>query len=109
MFERMKLEKEEGRDKESSTTAELNARLVDSVNEPEITRAAAASQTTTTPATAAAQIEERPEDAAYRAELVRLSQKLKNLNSVSSFLNVLTLMALTWHLVHLGHSPHSVC
>ncbi|GER27523.1 late embryogenesis abundant protein [Striga asiatica] len=49
------------------------------------------------------------EEIAAKAELARLSEKLRGLNSYSSFLNVLTLMSLTWHLVHLGHRLHAAC
>lgn len=84
MFERLKLEKEEGRGRDifnvepSSTT-----RGVESVLDP--------TKRTTT--------EESAE--VVKHQVVKLSQKLKKLNSYSSFLNVLTLMALTHHLIHL--------
>ncbi|XP_055834755.1 uncharacterized protein LOC129903270 [Solanum dulcamara] len=84
MFERLKLEKEEGRGRDifnvepSSTT-----RGVESVLDP--------TKTTTT--------EESAE--VVKHQVVKLSQMLKKLNSYSSFLNVLTLMALTHHLIHL--------
>ncbi|XP_057793618.1 uncharacterized protein LOC131010215 [Salvia miltiorrhiza] len=35
-------------------------------------------------------------------EIIRLRQRLERLNSYSSFLNALTLVSLTWHLVHLS-------
>lgn len=104
MFERMKLEKEEGRGIESST-AEPTARVVDSITEP---LAAKAPSTTTTTAPSSTP-QERPEDAAAKSELLRLTEALKKLNSYSSFLNVSTLMALTWHLVHLGQRLHTAC
>lgn len=39
-------------------------------------------------------------------ETVGLSGTLQRLNSYSSFLNVMTLMSLTWHLVHLSKLLH---
>ncbi|KAL6525243.1 hypothetical protein OROMI_030836 [Orobanche minor] len=43
---------------------------------------------------------------AAKSGMVRLSEKLQRLNSYSSFLNVLTLVSLTWHLVLLGQRLH---
>ncbi|KAH0776372.1 hypothetical protein KY290_007783 [Solanum tuberosum] len=86
MFERLKLEKEEGRGRHIFNVEPSSTRGVESVLDPTKT-------TTTKPA------EKSQEQSA--AEVVKLSQKLKKLNSYSSFLNVLTLMALTHHLVHL--------
>ncbi|KAL3641423.1 hypothetical protein CASFOL_016391 [Castilleja foliolosa] len=93
MFERMKKEKEEGKGKEGSglvaevagrgglSTAEVGGRLEK-------------------------EDEEKTAAAKAKFEMVRLSEKLQKLNSYSSFLNVLTLMSLTWHLVHLGQRVH---
>ncbi|KAM3375062.1 hypothetical protein P3S68_013776 [Capsicum galapagoense] len=91
MFERLKLEKEEGRGIHISNS-EQSSRGVESILDP--TRTKTTSQTTTT----TKQAEMSPEQS---AQSVKLSQKLNKLNSYSSFLNVLTLMALTHHLVHL--------
>ncbi|KAL3353880.1 hypothetical protein AABB24_018518 [Solanum stoloniferum] len=91
MFERLKLEKEEGRGSHIFTVEPSSTRGVESVLDPTKT-------TTTKPA------EKSPEQSAaevVKPQVVKLSQKLKKLNSYSSFLNVLTLMALTHHLVHL--------
>ncbi|PKA62533.1 hypothetical protein AXF42_Ash009420 [Apostasia shenzhenica] len=70
MFERMKIEKEEGCGSAAVTAAE--------------TEAAA-------------------------SEMVIASKRLKRLNSYSSFLNVLSLMGLSWHLVHLAQLLDSSC
>lgn len=107
MFERMKLEKEEGRGMESPTAGATINRGVDSVPEqPSSDRSA-----TTTPVTFAPSApQEKRGDAAAgdaKSEMVRLSETLKMLNSYSSLLNILTLMALTWHLVHLGQILHA--
>ncbi|KAH0716250.1 hypothetical protein KY284_009155 [Solanum tuberosum] len=91
MFERLKLEKEEGRGSHIFNIEPSSTRGVESVLDPTKT-------TTTKPA------EKSPEQSAaevVKPQVVKLSQKLKKLNSHSSFLNVLTLMALTHHLVHL--------
>ncbi|XP_047959435.1 uncharacterized protein LOC125204752 isoform X2 [Salvia hispanica] len=42
------------------------------------------------------------EEAAATSEIIHLSRTLERLNSYSSFLDALTLMLLTWHLVYLG-------
>ncbi|KAG6431977.1 hypothetical protein SASPL_103549 [Salvia splendens] len=47
------------------------------------------------------------EAAAARSQIIQLSQTLERLNSYSSFLNALTLVSLTWHLVHLGQRLHA--
>ncbi|XP_047980578.1 uncharacterized protein LOC125222146 [Salvia hispanica] len=47
------------------------------------------------------------EEAAARSQIIQLSQTLERLNSYSSFLNALTLVSLTWHLVHLGQRLHA--
>nr|GMD53057.1 Embryonic protein like [Ipomoea batatas] len=53
---------------------------------------------------------ERAEEAAGKSsEMVRLSRKLKNLNSYSSFLNVVTLMSLTLYLADIGQRLHVAC
>ncbi|XP_042008768.1 uncharacterized protein LOC121757293 [Salvia splendens] len=46
-------------------------------------------------------------EAAARSQIIQLSQNLERLNSYSSFLNALTLVSLTWHLVHLGQRLHA--
>ncbi|CAI0453016.1 unnamed protein product [Linum tenue] len=84
MFERMRIEKEEGRGRGADAG----------------------------PAAAGAELAE--EDAEEKEEeetnsrLSRLNSRVKRLNSYSSWLNILALMALTWHLVHLGHALHAV-
>ncbi|KAL3503841.1 hypothetical protein ACH5RR_033682 [Cinchona calisaya] len=105
MFERMKLEKEEGRGILETSTEEQSARVYNSVGE-SLGAKVSSSPTTENPSSTPL---EKPNDAAAKSEMVRLSQTLKKLNSYSSFLNVLTLMALTWHLVHLGQGLHTLC
>ena len=39
-------------------------------------------------------------------QILKLNQRLKKLNTYSSFLNILTLMALKVHLVYLAHRLH---
>lgn len=112
MFERMKVEKEEGRGRD----------MADIVDPPVVT----AATTTTTPATtgsrtpvdglATGKAMKTTSTATADAEMsksrmVRLNKRLKKLNSYSSLCNVLALMALTWHLVHLARrlQMSSVC
>ncbi|XP_058189843.1 uncharacterized protein LOC131307381 isoform X1 [Rhododendron vialii] len=146
MFERKKLEKEEGRGRKSSIS-EPNSKAAanptaDSAGRP----ARGADATSTTPfskggrgretsisepssksaadptadsaaipargadATSAPPLRpEELEQVAARAQIVELSERLKKLNAYSSFLNILTLMHLTWHLVYLGQHLHVAC
>lgn len=77
MLEKMKKDKEEGSGKE--------ARVVEPVGKAETTGRGSTS-----------------EEAVARSEISHLSRTLERLNSYSSFLNALTLVSLTWHLVYLG-------
>ncbi|KAK9758164.1 hypothetical protein RND81_01G211800 [Saponaria officinalis] len=105
MFERMKLEKEEGR---GIDTRGAPAKVIDTVvTEP--TTTAAAPTTTTTATTAAARTTTvagtqpaRPDQEAVKSKLGKLDERLKKLNSYSSLLNIMTLAGLTWHLVYLS-------
>ncbi|KAL3324260.1 hypothetical protein AABB24_038443 [Solanum stoloniferum] len=90
MFERLKLEKEDGRGRHIFNLEPRGTRGVESVLEP-----TGATKTT------AEKSQEQSAAEVVKPQVVKLSQKLKKLNSYSSFLNVLTLMALTHHLVHL--------
>ncbi|XP_031117594.1 uncharacterized protein LOC116021124 [Ipomoea triloba] len=103
MFERMKVEKEEGRGKVSTETEHGGS---DGVNPP-----AGAVRTATATEIAEKKLQrERAEEAAGKSsEMVRLSRKLKKLNSYSSFLNVVTLMCLTLYLADLGQRLHVAC
>lgn len=94
MFERMKMEKEEGRGREELTGEPSR------VSEAQPVADAAASTTTSTVAAA------RAEEEVVRSRIGKLNDRLKKLNSYSSFLNILTLMALNWHLVYLAHLLH---
>ncbi|XVF73987.1 hypothetical protein PTKIN_Ptkin13bG0025800 [Pterospermum kingtungense] len=88
MFERMKMEKEEGRGRD------------DLVAEPPSVTNSAATKTKETPS---------PEQEVVMNRIARLNERLKKLNTKSSLLNVLTLMALTWHLVYLGQRLNFNC
>ncbi|MBA0746247.1 hypothetical protein Gogos_008783 [Gossypium gossypioides] len=90
MLERMKMEKEEGRGR---------GRDHNFVVEESRGRGAAAKSRETHPASAANIAEEQ----VMKSRMVRLNERLKKLNTKSSLLNVVTLMALTWHLVYLAH------
>lgn len=82
MFERLKMEKEEGRGIEDI--------------------AGEAAIATSTPTQAV-------EREVVKSRMVGLNKRLKKLNSYSSLLNLLTLMALTWHLVYLSHRFCNPC
>lgn len=115
MFERMKVEKEEGRGRD----------MADIVDPPVVTVATPTAGTTTVPTAAAAARtapgdgagtgigkQSKPATATADAEMsksraVRLSRRLKQLNGYSSLCNVLCLMSLTWHLVHLARRLHA--
>ena len=101
MFEKMKMEKEEGRgtgDVSITPTAEV----IDSVptDEAEST-ASTTTKTTTTAAKATSPPAQQEEDEA-KSKISKLDRRLKQLNSYSSLLNITTLMGLTWHLMYLG-------
>ncbi|RLM66294.1 hypothetical protein C2845_PM16G07920 [Panicum miliaceum] len=113
MFERMKVEKEEGRGRDVadivdpptvtvSTTATNAARAARA--EAAAAAAPAAAARTSTPVDgAAAKAKALGGDAEMsKSRVVRLSRMLKKLNGYSSLCNVLSLMSLTWHLVHLA-------
>ncbi|TMX03200.1 hypothetical protein EJD97_017719 [Solanum chilense] len=91
MFERLKLEKEEGRGRHIFNVEPSGTMGVESVLDP----------TKTTATKPAERSQEQSAAEVVKPQVVKLSQKLKKLNSYSSFLNVLTLMALTHHHVHL--------
>lgn len=97
MFQRFKLEKEEGKGRDITNMG------IDSVRVATVTA-------TTTAATAAptAKMATAAEEA-FKKKLGSLSRRLKKLNTYSSFLNVLTLMGLTWHLVYLGQIQKMTC
>uniref|UniRef100_A0A0D9W545 TMEM205-like domain-containing protein n=1 Tax=Leersia perrieri TaxID=77586 RepID=A0A0D9W545_9ORYZ len=104
MFERMKVEKEEGRGRD----------MADIVEPPPVVTVETANTATTTTVPTAAAVARKPADGgaaaaksaadvqASKSRAVRLNQRLKKLNGYSSLCNVLCLMALTWHLVHLA-------
>ncbi|GLU06724.1 hypothetical protein SLE2022_237250 [Rubroshorea leprosula] len=98
MFERMRLEKEEGRGRESSASEPKRV-----VEKPPATAKTATSEAPS-PAVAAS-----AEQEALRSRMAELRERLKRLNTNSSFLNVLALMALTWHLVYLGQRLGVAC
>ncbi|WZZ72425.1 hypothetical protein YC2023_083795 [Brassica napus] len=81
MFERIKVEKEEGRglDKSESHSSEAAAR------------------------TCGKKVRYNMDEDAVNRRLKKLNERLSRLNAYSSRLNLLTLMSLTWHFVYLGH------
>ncbi|MCE3217013.1 hypothetical protein HAX54_010054 [Datura stramonium] len=102
MRERMKLEKEEGKGKDVFDM-EPSISSVDALKDP--TGAKTGKQATHAPLETQQELSEGA--ARMRPQVERLSQRLKKLNVISSVLNVLTLMALTYHLVCLSQLVHS--
>lgn len=94
MFERMKLEKEEGRGIEHQGSAEATRTPEPRPPPPE---------------EAAAPTQEDMDGDAFRSRVAMLNERLRKLNSYSSLLNVTTLMALTWHLVYLAQRISAPC
>ncbi|XWS23398.1 hypothetical protein CRYUN_Cryun28dG0010700 [Craigia yunnanensis] len=92
MFERMKMEKEEGRGRDDFVAEGSRATEPPSVTNP------AATKTREAPSPGATCSEQE----VVKSRIARLNKRLKKLNTNSSLFNVLTLMALTWHLVYLG-------
>ncbi|CAL5417233.1 unnamed protein product [Camellia sinensis] len=97
MIERMKIEKEEGR---VSLNINTSSRAADRVVEPTVTPVPGADITSTPPSMT--RMPERAEQEVVKSRVVVLNVRLKKLNTYSSFLNVLTLMVLSRHLVYLG-------
>ncbi|KAL1219894.1 Late embryogenesis abundant protein 1 [Cardamine amara subsp. amara] len=52
---------------------------------------------------------ERTSEQELRRKLEKLSERLSKLNTYSSWLNILTLMSLTWHFVYLGQRLGTAC
>ncbi|KAK6787243.1 hypothetical protein RDI58_015768 [Solanum bulbocastanum] len=102
MTERMKLEKEEGKgrdvfDVEPSTSS------VDAFKDPKGIKTGKS-----TPHEPLETQQELPEETArLKPQVERLSERLKKLNVISSLLNSLTLMGLSYHLVYLSQLVHS--
>lgn len=93
MFEKTKLEKEEGRGREHLGIAESTR----------------ATEPRPSPDETPAPTQEDREGDALRARVARLNERLRQLNSHSSLLNIATLMALTWHLVYLAQRISAPC
>ena len=95
MFERMKAEKEEGRGRDISE-------IVQPVTTPTATAVEGSEDGSFGTTKSTSHTETHSEQKAAENKLERLSIKLKKWNSYSSLVNVLTLMSLTWHIVHLA-------
>ncbi|KAL9295997.1 hypothetical protein ACSQ67_021893 [Phaseolus vulgaris] len=94
MFERIKIEKEEGRGREDVTVSGERGRT--GVREPQRTPDGTGPSIST-------------DHDAVRSRIIKLNDKLKKLNSYSSVLNILNLISLTWHLVYLAQRLHRTC
>lgn len=81
MYERIKVEKEEGRGLATS--------------ESQSSEAAAR--------TSGEKVRQKMDEDAVSRKLAKLDERLSRLKSYSMRLNLLTLMSLTWHFVYLGH------
>ncbi|KAL2893525.1 putative G-protein coupled receptor Mth-like 2 [Bienertia sinuspersici] len=100
MFNRMKLEKEEGRGRDKDHVS-APTRMIDTVVDDTTSPAPTATTTATTEPTTTTLAAKAAEDEA-KTKLGKLDNRLKKLNSYSSLLNIMTLMGLTWHLVYLS-------
>ncbi|XP_057973327.1 uncharacterized protein LOC131161522 [Malania oleifera] len=110
MFERMKIEKEEGMGKDGLTSEPSRAAECHPISGATATAATTATTSRTTPRSAPTPLVlEKQEQELVKLSITRLNERLKALNTYSSFLNVLSLMALTWHLVYLGQRLHMTC
>ncbi|XP_071711897.1 uncharacterized protein [Rutidosis leptorrhynchoides] len=83
MYERLKIEKEEGR----GTTAKAKVRVVDNYGN---------NREATTVLRSHANV------VSERQDILKLNENLKRLNTYSSALNVSTLVILTWHMAYIG-------
>ncbi|KAK3142578.1 hypothetical protein QOZ80_4BG0348430 [Eleusine coracana subsp. coracana] len=113
MFERTKVEKEEGRGQDmadivdppavtvattatyAAAAARAEAAVARTPTDTATGRTSAAPATATTKAT-------KGDAEMSKSRVLALNKQLKTLNSYSSLCNVLSLMALSWHLVHLA-------
>jgi len=98
------MEKEEGRGRD----------MADVLGEPVMTAATTATTTTATTQSATTIGVTRTSvavdhEAAVKSRVAKLNKKLRKLNTYSSFLNMLTLMSLTWHLVNLAQRLQRTC
>ncbi|MED6111556.1 hypothetical protein PIB30_053322 [Stylosanthes scabra] len=114
MFERMKLEKEEGRGREDMTgersrTEEHQHHHQRSTSDPKETGTNGATTPATAASGAATPTRGVVEQDAFRSKIIKLNENLKKLNTYSSILNIMTLMSLTWHLVYLAQRIHGTC
>ncbi|GAA0158101.1 hypothetical protein Leryth_025876 [Lithospermum erythrorhizon] len=105
LFERLKLEKEEG---SAVTTVATTSKATESPTTATTTEATETTEATTATPTAPPAASESATEAGP-LKIIELSETLKRLHSYSSFLNVLTLMGLTLHLVHLGQCLGITC
>ncbi|GAB2271910.1 hypothetical protein Dimus_006738 [Dionaea muscipula] len=100
MFDRMKVEKEEGRGREGMAQP---TRVMDTTFAEAAGPGAPAAPGTGTHAVAPHPALTRGQEEA-RAKLETLNNRLKKLNMYSSLLNLMTLMGLSWHLVYISAS-----
>lgn len=99
MYDRLKLEKEEGRGRDMD---QVETPVTASAADAAVTGSAAAEVTTTSAAPRRVELEKE----AVKSRLVKMNKRLKILNSYSSLLNMVALMGLTWHLVFLSQEQH---
>ncbi|GAB4844789.1 hypothetical protein Ancab_038178 [Ancistrocladus abbreviatus] len=108
MLERMKLEKEERRGRESFTepTRFMDTLFADIASPETANTPAKAATAPLHPPSQPPQLPRR-EQAEGKSKIEKLNNKLKALNSYSSLLNIMTLMGLSWHLVYLSQRLHT--
>ncbi|XP_031503915.1 uncharacterized protein LOC116266741 [Nymphaea colorata] len=102
MYDRLKLEKEEGRGRDMDDMDQVETHVTATAADAAVTGNAAAEVTTTSAAPRRVDLEKE----AVKSRLVKMNKRLKILNSYSSLLNMVALMGLTWHLVFLSQEQH---
>lgn len=96
MFERMKLEKEEGRGRDLFGGGPLTG----AVTIPTGTAAIGPTEVAADAVPSTTRDKTQEEGEMLKDLVTKLNNRLKSLNAYSSLLNILTLMGLTWHLLY---------
>ncbi|KAL6007761.1 hypothetical protein ACLOJK_033263 [Asimina triloba] len=113
MYEKLKLEKEEGKGRDIDDMVAAAEPGVTTAARRKISDGSAAGNggvnATTFSAAATAAAGSTAQQEAVKLRAVKLRKRLKKINTNSSFLNVMNLMSLTWHLVYLAKILHTAC
>lgn len=93
MFERMKVEKEEGTGRDAYLVSEHTR-----TQEPIMVATAEATHNSSVAGPGGRLTEEEVRE----SQIPHLSQRLKRLNAYTAIVNILTMISMTWHLAYLG-------